>query len=481
MVGVRFLALVLAGASLVSTCKKRSEADTHLLEDEPRIGDPDKGYHYMVNANYVGCGIPLTLLKSANFFTGILPKPLRDYYFSMFDTKVDTESELPGREGENARLPYYINAFPGKTGTMVANMNCLTCHGEKVNGRVVIGLGNVTRDFTTNMATVTRAGNILAMIEGEKNREEWKLWSRSFEAMAPNMRTAVIGANPAINITYSLISHVHQKTLRWSEEPLLTPPDPYVIPVDVPPWWRLKHRNSVFYSGEFRGDHRRYMMLVSTMCIDGELMARDIEKMFFDVDAYITQLQPPRYPYSVDEALAQRGSEVYANFCSSCHGAYDQGRLQYREAIIPVEVVKTDPELWRLQALESKRFEQWINDSWYGQLGTSGAGNGYIVPPLDGIWATAPYLHNGSVPTIEGVLNSRKRPKYWQRPQRLDQYDTKALGWWFEDVTSSSRVLISSKFIYDTTLRGYGNEGHTFGDKLTDEQRTAVLEFLKTL
>jgi cytochrome c peroxidase len=37
------------------------------------------------------------------------------------------------------------------------------------------------------------------------------------------------------------------------------------------------------------------------------------------------------------------------------------------------------------------------------------------VPPLDGIFATAPYLHSGSVPTVELVLNSKARPKYWKR------------------------------------------------------------------
>lgn len=480
MHGVRILTLVLASSFLVLSCKERPGTDSQVLDVSQ--GDPDKGYHYMVNADYVGCGIPLSLLKNANHFTGVLPKPIRDYYFSMFDTTVDIKSELPGREGENGRLPYYINAFPGKTGTTVANMNCLTCHGEKVHDRVVIGLGNVTRDFTTNMATVTRAGNLLSLIEGEKNREEWKLWSRSFESMAPYMRTPIIGANPAVNITYALISHVDPKTLHRSDEPLLTPPDPYVIPVDVPPWWRLKHRKSVFYSAEFKGDHRRSMMLVSTMCIDGEEMARNIEKMFVDIDAYITQLAPPVYPYDIDKNLAERGHVVFDKNCSVCHGQYGGGSVEYTEAVVPVEVVGTDPELWKQQAQQSERFYDWINKSWYGEGGTRGASNGYVAPPLNGIWVTGPYFHNGSVPTIEAVLDSRKRPKYWQRPQRLDLYDQKTLGWWYREVKSpAERVLVVDKYIYDTTRKGYSNAGHTFGDKLTSDERTAVLEYLKTL
>jgi hypothetical protein len=42
------------------------------------------------------------------------------------------------------------------------------------------------------------------------------------------------------------------------------------------------------------------------------------------------------------------------------------------------------------------------------------AGLGYVAPPLDGVWATAPYLHNGSVPTLAALLDTRNRPTYWR-------------------------------------------------------------------
>ena len=60
----------------------------------------------------------------------------------------------------------------------------------------------------------------------------------------------------------------------------------------------------------------------------------------------------------------------------------------------------------------------WYNRSWFSK-GDHPAKlvpfNGYIAPPLDGVWITAPYFHNGSVPTIEAVLNSKFRPTYWTR------------------------------------------------------------------
>jgi len=126
-----------------------------------------------------------------------------------------------------------------------------------------------------------------------------------------------------------------------------------------------------------------------------------------------------------------------------------------------------------------KDFVDLYNNSWFGQ-GEHAAhiipANGYVAPPLDGVWATAPYLHNGSVPTIEAVINSAIRPTYWKRESSPKAYDYESLGWKHE--VKDKKV---GKYTYDTTLEGYGNTGHYFGDKLNDEDRKAVLEYLKTI
>ena len=101
---------------------------------------------------------------------------------------------------------------------------------------------------------------------------------------------------------------------------------------------------------------------------------------------------------------------------------------------------------------------------------------GYIAPPLDGVWITAPYLHNASVPTLEAILNSKIRPAYWSRDFDHPQYDYEKLGWKF-----STESKGGSKTVYDTTVPGYGNYGHYFGDVLSDAERKAVIEYLKTL
>jgi hypothetical protein len=105
-----------------------------------------------------------------------------------------------------------------------------------------------------------------------------------------------------------------------------------------------------------------------------------------------------------------------------------------------------------------------------------------VAPPLDGVWATAPYLHNGSVPTLAALLDSSQRPTYFIR-STVD-YDAAALGWSFDELDhgqADETDLERRDLIYDTTLLGYGNGGHTFGDMLSADDRAALLEYLKTL
>jgi len=107
----------------------------------------------------------------------------------------------------------------------------------------------------------------------------------------------------------------------------------------------------------------------------------------------------------------------------------------------------------------------------------------YKARPLNGIWATAPYLHNGSVPTLNALLNSRSRPVYW-RTQNPREYDRDNLGWRFETLEkghADEDDPAARKRIYDSTLRGYANTGHDYSDSYTETERQALIEYLKTL
>jgi mono/diheme cytochrome c family protein len=243
-------------------------------------------------------------------------------------------------------------------------------------------------------------------------------------------------------------------------------------------------KHAMFYTTEGRGDHARIMMLISTVCTDNVAEARSIDAYFTDIRAYIASLEPPPYPFAIDHALAEQGHTVFQTHCSRCHGTYGEN-WTYPNRVIGLEEIGTDPEHAKRATQQADRFIRWYNQSFYGEISRAAPAPGYIAPPLDGVWATAPYLHNGSVPTIETLLNSRRRPKFWSR-RSFDStdYDQRSLGWRYvelHDGKAGAKDAEERKRIYDTTLTGYSNQGHTFGDELTDEERKAILEYLKTL
>ena len=108
---------------------------------------------------------------------------------------------------------------------------------------------------------------------------------------------------------------------------------------------------------------------------------------------------------------------------------------KYPNKLVPLGIIGTDPVL--AGAFTQKNLDE-INRSWLAQeSGPDGKPygvawhKGYQAPPLDGVWATAPYLHNGSVPTLSALLDSPTRPAKYRRPSSTDfaYYDTRNVGW----------------------------------------------------
>jgi mono/diheme cytochrome c family protein len=433
-------------------------------------GDPAAGEWALLNEDYVSCGVPYNMFMLGKGFLG---------------TYADGQT-LPWREGKNATLPYNWNLVVTEEGTELAAMNCLTCHAGELDGELIIGLGRHDADFTQDL------GSLLALLPA---LPEWtdegvqinKFMSR-YEALGPYIKTYVVGTNPADDVAVILAAHRNPYTLEWSDEQLI-PVDPPLLPVDTPPWWRVKKKGGHFYNGMSRGDHRGTMMFASSLCIDETAQATEMLDYFADIKAYLSSIEPPNYPHSIDSVLAEQGKELFECNCAGCHGTYHEDPEQetYPNLLIPLAVIGTDPLVGDSAATDGQVFIDWYNESWYGsvtQLVADDPFPGYVAPPLDGIWATAPFLHNASVPTLALVLDSSQRPSYWRRPNYdSSNYDWDALGWVFEslDYGQAGAPIGEAKHIYDTTILGHDNGGHTFGDHLSDDERTAVLEYLKTI
>jgi hypothetical protein len=210
---------------------------------------------------------------------------------------------------------------------------------------------------------------------------------------------------------------------------------------------------------------------VTPTTIDHERLGR--------VREWVETLPPPEYPFPVDRALAARGAELYATQCTACHadhrfkdGVTVGDRVGTEE---PIEVVGTDP--FRMSSYtETFAANQYTlyPDSQY-QFTHFKKTNGYANQPLDGIWARAPYLHNGSVPTLRDLLDPpEERPAAFYRG--YDVFDPVKVGF----VSDVAREGSKRYFRFDTSLPANGNGGHLWGTGLPAEDKDAIVEYMKT-
>lgn len=453
--------LILAALALAG-CKDSEPADSTLTTDsvdtapawEP--GDAALGFSHFVDGDYIRCGIP-------------------EAVYQQYIGSGDRRLRLDGRSDANSQLPYMFTSITTPEGVDLVTSNCLSCHATYFNGEIVVGLGNSLLDFTQDQTAY--AAVMPALNQDESAQAEADLWAERMVAVSASVVTEVRGMNSADTLAQALFAHRDPTTLAWLDEPAMALPDASV-PTDVPPLWHMRKKDRMLYTGAGTGNLPRIMMTATALCTDEVAEAEDIYAMFPHIRAYFASIEPPAFPSEVDSALAEQGEQVFERSCSECHGTYGSD-WTYPNRVVPLADIGTDPALVTRMDDEAQRFTDWYNGSWYGQDTQLEDTGGYIAPPLDGVWVTAPYLHNASIPTLQALLDSSLRPAFWSRLSL--SYDSNAVGWSFESYATAGEFSGDDIELYDTTRPGYSNGGHTFGDALSEQERVAVLEYLKTL
>lgn len=459
--------MILLSVLLLAACRSwrvaqyslEREEEVQKLPDNPqtRGGDPQAGFDYLVSGAHVGNGIPM-------------PE-----YFRFFG---ETQDTILQREGDNGRVSYASNVFELDSGLKVVSGNCFICHAARLDGELIFGLGNSFADFTRNQKPLISTMNLFIRAKYGKDSHVWQQYAEQanwFEAVAEATVMPNRGTNPAFRLEEAAIAYRHRGDLTYKAEPNHQPA-PTAVGTDVPPLWNVRKKNALYYTGTGRGDFTKLLMQVSVLGIPDSSAAREVQQNFIDVLAWLEAIEPPRYPRETDPARVSQGRTVYTEHCQGCHGTYGENET-YPNKLIPMHKIGTDPA-YAAYTIQSK-LNEWYNGSWYGQSPTPAElvdYYGYIAPPLDGVWATAPYLHNGSVPDLATLLNSRLRPTYWTRSFDDRDYNYDLVGWNYL-VADHGR----NSDTYDTTQPGAGNQGHTYGDDLDDAERLALIEYLKTL
>ena len=307
-----------------------------------------------------------------------------------------------------------------------------------------------------------------------------------------------------------------------------------------------------------------------------------------DANDWLLSLKAPAYPYALNSALAEQGAVLFHSknlwapalknpvprpaggngSCASCHGAYSPRYINdpaYLDSpamaglasyVVPKAIIGTDPV--RVDT-NNEAVQEAGSRNYFGYPETAGTAQdcgmqnradlrgkrepGYLAPPLYGVWASAPYLHNGSVPNLWEVLQPAARKSVWRRvstPARADQagqvvmgydthlaraYDASRVGWKYEALSCGdagarpyldcmpgddaalppvqqllaliygnvvgtwnllhppiiSNSQMEDRKVYNTHMFSQGNQGHAFTSVLTDQERWALIEYMKTL
>lgn len=189
------------------------------------------------------------------------------------------------------------------------------------------------------------------------------------------------------------------------------------------------------------------------------------------VEKYITQLDPPPYPFEINQSLAAQGKPIFDNNCASCHafGGEKTG------TVISLEEIGTDRhrlDMWTKEGADT--YNEYAEGYEY-DFDNLRKTDGYVAISLDGLWLKAPYLHNGSVPYLQDLLETpENRTKVFYRG--YDVYNPDKVGFIAEGAEAEK-----AGFKYDINVPANGNQGHLYGIDLSNKNKTALIEYLKTL
>jgi hypothetical protein len=391
-----------------------------------------------------------------------------------------------------------------RLGTDQVGFNCALCHTGTVRDapgappRIVLGMPSHQLDLQTLVNFVLECS-----LDGRMTRENVLGRAREMEGGGPALferllfRVGLVDRLKiqVLNLKNRIAPVLSDRVPRWGRGRVDTfnpyksiqfnwrldqlPPSELIGATDYPSLWNQAPREGMqlHWDGDNDSVDERNLSAalgagVTPVTVDHASLKR--------VRDWIWKLPPPKYPYPVDQSLAARGASLYAERCQSCHadhrfrdGVIAQGTRVGQ--VVPIADIGTDRH-----RLDSYTDEFAANqyalypDSNYRFKRFRKTG-GYANHPLDGIWLRGPFLHNGSVPTLRDLLDPPDaRPKMFYRG--YDVFDQKKVGF-VSDVPQADGRDFSP---FDTALPGNGNGGHVYGTTLSDADKDALVEHMKT-
>lgn len=416
------------------------------------------------------------------------------------------------RKFDNERMGATI--FHDRNNTKLLTFGCASCHSSNLFGTKVLGMTNrfpKANEFFRNGKNAISLVHpkLFKTITGATN-EELKIYSRARKS------TKFIGSKKplALGLDTSL-AQVALSLAKRSKDPYASRDKVSTrknklsnTPADSKPavWWNLKYKTKWLSDGSIRSGNPVHTNFLWNEIGRGTDLKR-LEKWLMgnrdivdDLTTYVFNTEAPKYndffPGSINISKAKKGQKLYRKNCMSCHGDYEKAwndsNLSYEEQIETKKIwyhtktvtidVKTDEHRYKGMQYFYKDLNRLQISKSIGTVVTPQIG--YVPPPLVGIWARWPYLHNNSVPTLYDMLT----PDY-QRPKRFYAFEAIDRDRDFDTIKNGYPNRKNSKeFLFNTQKQGLSNKGHTFmlldkseNPKFNHIQKLEIIEFLKTL
>lgn len=450
--------------------------------------------------------------------------------------------EYPEHEGEPGS-PYYIPfidgtrpelrmgaGFVGGTHALskvALTVSCAECHSSNLFGHKIIGLTNrfprANLGFVMAMKGMPDMPVALFKKFTRATREETGIFAQTRESLkhADARVPQTLGLDTSLaQVALSLAKRERDEWASFSPRFEARPRDERLrrVPSDSKPavWWNLKYKNRWLADGSVISGNPIFTNFLWNEIGRGTDLKR-LDEWFTQSEDVVRELttavfasEAPRFTDFFPDAgqnlaSARRGESVYQDRCARCHGTYEKAwSLPHAQELSPADQlatvsvdypektrvmdVGTDPLRWQgMQSLVQ------LNDLSISKRNgiVIEPQEGYVPPPLVGIWARWPYFHNNSVPSLCALLTlENERPRaYWagEALSATRDFDRLCNGY------PTGRQVPShwkrdKDFLYDTRKLGLSNRGHQErilvkdGQELmTREQKWDLISFLQTL
>jgi hypothetical protein len=442
--------------------------------------------------------------------------------------KHEIHAPSPVHFPNGVRPDYYMGASIIDTPFKAKGLtfSCAACHSQSLFGKPVMGLTNkrpsANEFFMLGKKYIPILPPRLYQLSTKASKAEYELLKRSKHyfsgagAKLPLVRGLDTSlAQVALSLAKRNKDEYASKSSYYEKHPRRSPLEN--IPADSKPavWWNLKYKTRWLSDGSIISGNPILTNFLWNEIGRGtdlkqlESWMKTNKDKVMELSAAVFATEAPRWEnflpqYPINISRAQKGEKIFNNTCKKCHGEYQKAwntnkNLNYLESLkttkvvyheeTPVIDVGTDPFRYRgmkyfYKQLNQLKISKWMNAVVVPQ-------EGYVPPPLVGIWSRYPYLHNNAIPTLcDLVTPPSKRTKiFYQGPSDNPDtdFDSNCVGYpRGEKVPKHWQQERYAKF--DVSKDGLRNTGHykmflndDGTEKYSWEQKMDLIEFLKTL